>query len=149
MSQRNIHKTARIAVQVRKVQDQAALSRVQAQQKIVASATRDHEEAIRAEADSQDAWRRSIDGPAFNLDLMTAWHHQTFLSANDRSLSEARLQAEQATALEHVSAWRRQLSLTQAAVSVLLRAERRTQRLTDEALLATAEDIRNARWGRK
>lgn len=146
MNPRTLRKTARIAVEVRRLQDQAALLKLQAQQAVVASAAKAYDGALRAEADSQEAWRLSMDGPLLNPELLTAWHHRARQTSNGKISSAARLRAEQALASDRASDWRRHLCLTQAASSVLRKAEKRAQRLAEETLLATAEDIRNARW---
>lgn len=149
MSHRSLHRSARTAVEVRTVQEQAALSRLQSQQKTVATAAAAHGAALGIETDIHEAWHRHMQGPRLDPDLMVAWHHRTQEAASETATAAARLETERVAADVCSERWRHQLCLTQASATVLKKADRKAHRLSEDKRLAEAEDIRGAIWGRR
>lgn len=149
MSHRNLHRSARTAVEVRTVQEQAALSRLQSQQKTVATLASAHDAALGIETEIHEAWHRYMQGPKLDPVLMVAWHHRTQDAADATAALASELETELAAQAACSKRWRHQLCLTQASATVLKKADRKAQRLSEDKQLAEAEDIRSAMWGRR
>lgn len=145
MGRRKVLADANQALGIRRLQEQAALSRLHLQKRAAADAKADLERLVEAHALSEGEWTSALARASIDIGQIGLWR----LDA-DRARGRV-VEGERTVALEDESvetyrqAWAMQLSLADAADGVARAAARDARRAEDERRLQSAEDILRAR----
>jgi hypothetical protein len=145
MSRRKTLAESRQALDVRRVQEQAALLGLRRRQRIEIETQAQLDRLIGEHRDSETAWAAALEGRTVDIDVVRLWGVQTDAARGRVREGERALAEDRGAVAEHREAWETQLRLAEAADAVVRSAARDMRRTDDERRLLVAEDIVRAR----
>ena len=141
---RRILEDAREALLVRRLQQDAALSRLQAQQQAVRAARERADRSVERHLASEAAWAAALHD-VVDPGVIQLWRAHTADRLEDVRAAE-RDWADETDLTSHLGAvWGRQVRLAEAVQDVVQAAARKVRRTEEERRLGAAEDARLAR----
>lgn len=145
MSRRRSAADTSRALVIRRVQEQAALLALQAQQR-KARGARDRLESAQEEHQNSEAlWEVALRRPAFDPGAMRLWQAGTEAALRHVRQTEQVVTQEDQAVSDSRQAWDRHLRLAEAVNTVASKAARALTRANDERQLLAAEDAARAR----
>lgn len=132
------------ALMVRRLQQDAALHRLQAQQQRVRNARENRDQASDDHLDSESAWAAAL-GDFNDVGMIRLRRAHTAGLLEEVRAADAALTEETTCQSELHVIWGRQTRLAEAVQGVVRTATRKVQRMDDERRLSAAEDARLAR----
>ncbi|HYC68868.1 hypothetical protein [Brevundimonas sp.] len=135
---------ARQALMVRRLQQEAALHKLRAQQQRVQAAHGNLDQSIDKHLLSEEAWGASLDHIK-DAGMIGLWRTHTITLRNEVRAAELGLAEETASMSDLHLVWGHQTRLAEAVQGVVRTAFRKVQRIEDERRLGAAEDARLAR----
>ncbi len=143
MSRRTLAEAGK-ALMIRRLQQEAALLRLRAQQRVSLAAGEELDRSVERHLASEQAWTDALNDTV-DADVVGLWRAHTEDRLGD--VRTARLAWEEETASEarFGAAWARQVRLAEAVQDVVRAAGRKARRADEERRLGAAEDARMAR----
>lgn len=135
---------ARRALEIRRIQEQAALERLRAQAIVEAHARQVLDARMEDHAGAQDGWADVLRHSTYDAESGRLWRAHAESALRSLRTQEDTLRTEAARSTEHQDDWRRQLRLADAAQTVERRSAAALRRRLDERSLMTAEDLFHA-----
>lgn len=136
---------ARLALGVRRLQEKAALLKLQVQQHVAARAQDEFDGLVRDHLESETSWASALQHPAFDPIATGLWRARTAVALADVRLGEQSVVAEKEAVAERQKTWADQLRLAEAVDGVERAAARAVHRADDERRLHAVEDAGHAR----
>lgn len=141
---RSAEDTAR-ALNIRRVQEQAALLALQTQQRKARDARDELGIAREAYENSEALWEDALRRPAFDPGAMALWQAGTEAALRHVRRTEQIVTEEDQTVSDSRRAWDRHLRLAEAVNTVARNAARALARADDERRLLASEDAARSR----
>ena len=145
MSRRRALMDLNLALDVRRVQEQAALLKLKVQHQAARTARDRLDASLAIHRDNEIAWADALEARSLDLEAMRLWRAQSGGSLIRVRADEASLETETSAVAKHRDVWERQLRLAEAVWSIAIAAARSVRRSDDERRLVAAEDARHAR----
>lgn len=144
MSRRQTLADANRALDVRRLQEQVALQKLQEQQRDLNEARAELERRAEIHAASEADWAAALARPSVDIGVIGLWRLNTDMTRGRVTTGEQAVADGEEALATHRQSWAAQLRLADAVGSVAAAAARSVRRAADERALQSAEDILRA-----